>query len=93
MCLVLKVSPRDHPGNAGSDNFGRLTDGRFILIQRNPLMGKNNFGPGGFSDQYDNGRMRSMDPDQHPEGTGAPFEDEYDFSTTDFFPQHGERYL
>lgn len=40
---------------------------------------KMNYGFGGFSDQYDNNRMRSMDRDQHPGSvTGVPFEDDFD---------------
>lgn len=53
-------------------------------------MGRNNYGPGGFSDQYDNEHMRSVDRDQHPGGNGAPVEDEYDFNTRDYFSPHGE---
>jgi hypothetical protein len=54
---------------------------------------KDNYGPGGFSDQYDNNRMRSMDRDQHPGGvTGVPFEDDMDLNDMDFSPDHGEAY-
>ena len=54
---------------------------------------KDNFGPGGFSDQYDNSRIRSMDRDQHPGGvTGTPFEDDIDLEAMDFNPRHGEAY-
>ena len=50
-----------------------------------------NYGFGGFSDQYDNNRMRSMDRDQHPGSvTGIPFEDDFDVETNDYFPDHGE---
>jgi hypothetical protein len=53
---------------------------------------KNNFGPGGFGDQYDNTKMRSMDRDQNIGGvTGVPFEDELDLGM-DFNPRHGEAY-
>ncbi len=53
---------------------------------------KDNYGPGGFGDQYDNNKMRSMDRDQHIGGvTGIPFEDERDLSM-DFSPRHGEAY-
>jgi hypothetical protein len=55
-------------------------------------MGRKSYGAGGFSDMYDNGSMRSMDRDQHPGGTGAPIEDEYDFNTRDYFAPHGEAY-
>lgn len=42
---------------------------------------KDNFGPGSFSEQYDNNRMKSMDRDQNPGGvTGIPFEDDEEFS-------------
>jgi hypothetical protein len=53
---------------------------------------KDNYGPGGFGDQYDNNKMRSMDRDQHIGGvTGTPFEDERDLGM-DFNPRHGEAY-
>lgn len=43
---------------------------------------KENFGPGSFSDMYDNSKMRSMDRDQNPGGvTGTPFEDDIDIET------------
>lgn len=43
---------------------------------------KENFGPGSFSDQYDNNRMKSMDRDQNPGGvTGVPFEDDDKFES------------
>jgi hypothetical protein len=51
---------------------------------------KENYGPGGFSDQYDNTRTRSLDRNQHPGGNGAPFEDEYDPGAMHFFAPHGE---
>ena len=52
---------------------------------------KDNWGNGGFSDQYDNGRIRSVDRDQHPGGvTGIPFDDDFDIETNDYFPDHGE---
>ena len=51
------------------------------------------YGPGGFSDQYDNEKFRSLDRGQNPGGvTGTHFEDEYDLETMDFFPRHGEAY-
>lgn len=54
---------------------------------------KDNFGPGGFGDQFDNSRIRSMDRDQHPGGvTGIPFEDDIDLDAMDFVPRHGEAY-
>jgi hypothetical protein len=53
---------------------------------------KDNYGPGGFSDQYDNERSRSVDRDQHPGGvTGTPFEDDMDLEM-DFTPRHGEAF-
>ena len=53
---------------------------------------KDNYGPGGFGDQYDNNKMRSMDRDQNIGGvTGTPFEDELDLGM-DFNPRHGEAY-
>lgn len=53
---------------------------------------KDNWGPGGFSDQYDNSRIRSMDRDHRPGGvTGIPFEDDFDIETNDYFPDHGEK--
>lgn len=54
---------------------------------------KDNYGPGGFGDQFDNGRMRSMDRDQHPGGvTGIPFEDDIDLDDMDFSPKKGEAF-
>ena len=54
---------------------------------------KDNFGPGGFGDQFDNSRIRSMDRDQHRGGvTGVPFEDDIDLEAMDFVPRHGEAY-
>lgn len=54
---------------------------------------KDNFGPGGFSDQYDNNKMRSMDRDQHPGGvTGTPFEDDIDLNSMDYAPKKGEAF-
>lgn len=53
-----------------------------------------NFGPGGFSDQYDNERLRSLDRDNNPGGvTGVPFEDEFDFDDMKFSPEKGESML
>lgn len=38
-----------------------------------------NYGPGGFSDQYDNQRFRSLDDGKNPGGvTGIQFDDEFD---------------
>ncbi len=52
-----------------------------------------NFGPGGFSDQYDNEHMKSIDCDQNPGGvTAIPFEDEYDLETLKFSPERGESF-
>jgi hypothetical protein len=54
---------------------------------------KDNFGPGGFGDQYDNNKMRSMDRDQHPGGvTGIPFEDDLHVDNADFAPKKGEAF-
>lgn len=54
---------------------------------------KENYGPGGFSDQYDNTFTKSVDRDQHIGGvTGIPFEDEMDLDEVDFRPDHGEGY-
>lgn len=54
---------------------------------------KEKYGFGGFSDQYDNSRIKSMDRDQHRGGvTGVPFEDDFDIETNDYFPNHGEGY-
>jgi hypothetical protein len=51
------------------------------------------YGAGGFSDQYDNEKFRSLDRGQNPGGvTGIHFEDEYEVETMDFFPRHGEAY-
>lgn len=53
---------------------------------------KENYGPGGFGDQYDNQRSRSVDDDQHPGGvTGIPLEEELDFDM-DFAPRKGEAF-
>lgn len=47
-----------------------------------PRPDKENYGPGGFGDMYDNSKMRSMDRDQHPGGvTGIPFEDDVDLTS------------
>lgn len=55
-------------------------------------MSGDNYGPGGFGDQYDNNKMRSMDRDQRIGGvTGTPFEDDLDLGM-DFNPRHGEAY-
>ena len=53
-----------------------------------------NFGPGGFSDQFDNHKFRSVDRDQNPGGvTGVPFEDDdYHVTDTSFSPHNGEAY-
>lgn len=52
---------------------------------------RGNFGPGGFSDQYDNSKMKSMDRDQHPGNiTGVPFEDEFDLVEIKLAPEKGE---
>lgn len=52
-----------------------------------------NFGPGGFSDQYDNQKFRSLDQDQHRGGvTGISFEDEVELGNMNFSPQKGERF-
>lgn len=56
-------------------------------------MSRDNYGPGGFADQYDNNKMRSMDRDQHIGGvTGTPFEDEMDLERMNFQPRHGEAF-
>lgn len=52
-----------------------------------------NFGPGGFSDQYDNTKMRSMDRDLKIGGvTYLPFEDDVDLNIMRYTPEKGERY-
>ena len=52
-----------------------------------------NIGPGGFSDQYDNDSMKSVDRDSNPGGvTDVPFEDDWSLLDDDFFPDHGEAY-
>lgn len=52
-----------------------------------------NFGPGGFSDQYDNERFRSLDRDQNPGGvTNVPFEDDVDLDDMNFNTQKGESF-
>jgi hypothetical protein len=59
-----------------------------------PKKVRGNFGPGSFSDEYDNSKIRSMDRDQHPGGiTGIPFEDEYDLDDMKFSPEKGESFL
>lgn len=52
------------------------------------------YGPGGFSDQYDNDRMKSMDRSRQGQGrvTSVPIEDNYRFSENDYFPDHGDGY-
>lgn len=57
------------------------------------MTGRDNYGPGSFSDQYDNERSRSVDRDQNPGGvTGIPFEDNYDIEDMDFRPHKGEAF-
>jgi BON domain len=59
--------------------------------QYQPKKVHGNFGPGGFSDQYDNEHMRSVDRDLNPGGvTGIPFEDEIDLDDMKFAPEKGE---
>lgn len=52
------------------------------------------YGPGSFSDQYDNDRMKSMDRARQGQGrvTSVPIEDNYNFSENDYFPDHGDAY-
>jgi hypothetical protein len=58
-----------------------------------PKSVKGNFGAGGFSDQYDNTKMKSMDRDQHPGGvTDLPFEDDFDLDEIKLSPEKGESY-
>lgn len=55
---------------------------------------RENYGPGSYSDQYDNQKSRSVDRDQHPgKVTNVPFEDEMDLTTNNFNPSHGEAYV
>lgn len=55
---------------------------------------KDNFGPGGFRDQYDNSKIKSIDDDQNPGGvTGIPFEDDIDLDVMKFSPEKGESLL
>jgi hypothetical protein len=69
-----------------------------IFIEQENVMShrshrKDNYGPGGFSDQYDNTKFKSVDRDQHPGSvTSVPFEDEYDLMDLNFTPRHGEAY-
>ena len=87
--LILKVSLQVFLEVAGSDKMATLVVVIFFKGESMPR----SYGPGGFSDQYDNERFRSLDRDQNPGGvTGTPFEDEYDIDTMDFFPRHGEAY-
>lgn len=52
-----------------------------------------NFGPGGFSDQFDNEKFRSVDRDQHRGGvTGIHIEDDMALKDMNFSPQKGERF-
>jgi hypothetical protein len=64
-----------------------------IFYKEFVMTGKDNYGPGGFSDQYDNERSRSVDRDQNPGGvTGYHFEDTYDVEDMDFNPHKGEAF-
>lgn len=57
------------------------------------MTGKDNYGPGGFSDQYDNERSRSVDRDQLPGGvTAHQFDDSYNLEEMDFNPHKGEAF-
>lgn len=59
-----------------------------------PKKVQGNFGPGGFSDQYDNEHMRSVDRDQNQGGvTGMPFEDDIDLEDVKLTPEKGESHL
>jgi hypothetical protein len=89
---VLRVSPRVFPKVAMRDKMVVL--GRPFFSSKGVAMSrKENYGPGGFGDQYDNNKMRSMDRDQHIGGvTGTPFEDDMDLDKMDFNPRHGEAY-
>lgn len=56
------------------------------------ILENRNIGPGGFADQYDNDKMKSMD--QGPQGgvTGVPIEEDWDLLDADFYPEHDEDY-
>jgi hypothetical protein len=59
-----------------------------------PSKVKGNFGPGAFSDQYDNNFYRSLDDDENPGGvTYTPFEDDIDLLDMNFNTQKGESWL
>jgi hypothetical protein len=87
---VLKVSswvPQKLPGV--TTKHGRLRAAMFV--KGGAMKKSENYGPGSFSDQYDNRRLRSLDDDIHPGGvTGVPFEDDIDPLTEDMKPNHGE---
>lgn len=54
---------------------------------------RDNFGPGSFSDTYDNRRSRSLDDDMNRGGvTGFHFEDDVDLDDMDFTPKKGEAF-
>jgi hypothetical protein len=64
-----------------------------ISEQYDPKKVRGNFGAGGFSDQYDNSKMKSMDRDQHPGAvTDIPFEDEFYLDEIKLSPEKGESY-
>lgn len=57
------------------------------------ILSNKNIGPGGFADQYDNDRLRSMDRDQHQGAvTNVSMEEDWDLLDTDFMPEHDEDY-
>ncbi|MGE3609426.1 MAG: BON domain-containing protein [Bacteriovoracaceae bacterium] len=90
MFSVLLVSPQENLSVAGKTIKAAINFGRFL---QGGLMPKENYGPGGFGDQYDNYFAKSVDRDQHPGAvTNTPFEDELDLEEIDFFPDHGEGY-
>jgi hypothetical protein len=64
-----------------------------IVSHYDPKSVRGNFGAGGFSDQYDNSKMKSMDRDQHPGGvTDISFEDDFDLDEIKLSPEKGESY-
>lgn len=75
---------------------GHFYDGGFMPKSNqsyDPNLVKGNFGPGSFSDQYDNSKMRSLDRDQHPGGvTDIPFHDEFHLNEIKLSPERGESY-
>lgn len=70
-----------------------LVKGVYDVHGYDPEMVHGNFGPGGFGDQYDNERLRSLDRgDRTGSVTGVPLEEEMDLEDMEFTPSYGARW-